>query len=310
MARAVEPPPAPRTRVPDRAGTGMSDAEDATSDAAVRTRALRGLSIARSKFDGERDDDDDDDDDGDDDGGGAEEDDTTAARRVARANARFALAPASVLEAPPSFGGLGAGALPPPTPTTTTTTTGLRSLVGLPSPGALAPGHDAATRRGALAGGDLLPLPLPAANDGRNDSLSCVTDRSLFGALRRARLPASDRASVDVRLTLPPWGEGGIRAGEDEDEDEDDGGDHDERDDASEAAAPAPGTPERSSSTRDEENEEEENDRDRTMKTPEVGSVAWWTTLAATDAIARDAVLGWDLLPAERPACGAFTSQG
>ena len=139
------------------------------------------------------------------------------------------------------------------------------------------------------------------ASDGSLFDAFPASDGSLFGALARSRIPPERRANedaLDVRLTVPPRGEGGFldpawladrRAGDiftPECEDSND-------------SNPTPNP----SETRDVRRDEEASPSDAK------GDAEAWLAAATSSSSSNALTLGWDLGDM-RPACGAFMTRG
>ena len=303
----------------DAATLGDARRRSATDDTAVASSAFRHLSAARRSADHVE--------------HPAAIDATARGRRADRASRSLRLVPAAVLEAPPvgffcasSASGGGDDALRGPRTISRSSFTASfsRADPGLPfarsfaggGEARLGPGLDAAMMgRGPFRfrGGDTTAVA-PTRPDAS----------SLFGALVRTRLPSSETRGtsgdvgtglLSVRLTVPPWGEGGLLdarflGGGDDDDGSDDAEDEpaDERMDerasgrdeirgpfrAAESAADAP------------------LDAEPTVWLAALsadGVGASGSRLDRSDQPLR-AVIGWDASPPRMPACGAFMSRG
>ena len=222
-------------------------------------------------------------------------DDTAAARRAERACAWLSLTPASILESTPRFGrrddGFAAADDAVAAPALSANTSDVE-MDAPPRAGALALGT--VSSRSDRRGFD------PASDRSLFDAFP-ASDGSLFGALARSRIPPERRANedaLDVRLTVPPRGEGGFldpawladrRAGDiftPECEDSND-------------SNPTPNP----SETRDVRRDEEASPSDAK------GDAEAWLAAATSSSSSNALTLGWDLGDM-RPACGAFMTRG
>jgi hypothetical protein len=213
----------------------------------------------------------------------------------------------------------------------------LQALDGLPHAGVLVSNtKNAASRGGTRDGaaahallGDGVTASSASLALGPPQGLATAGDRldgSLFGALVRTRLPEGgvDDDELGARLTIPPWGEGGLfdswggdRAGGKWGRDDKSGREGLDDADADAAAPPAPRTPDPA------DNEEDADDPGAgplwmaaipaesysSETTGNIGAGAGAGAGAEASVVTRP-TLGWDEGLARRPACGAFMSRG
>ena len=233
-------------------------------------------------------------------------DDTAAARRAERACAWLSLTPASILESTPRFGrrddGFAAADDAVAAPALSANTSDVE-MDAPPRAGALALGtvSSRSDRRGFDPASDRSLFDAFPASDRSLFDAFPASDGSLFGALARSRIPPERRANedaLDVRLTVPPRGEGGFldpawladrRAGDiftPECEDSND-------------SNPTPNP----SETRDVRRDEEAPPSDAK------GDAEAWLAAATSSSSSNALTLGWDLGDM-RPACGAFMTRG
>ena len=233
-------------------------------------------------------------------------DDTAAARRAERACAWLSLTPASILESTPRFGrrddGFAAADDAVAAPALSANTSDVE-MDAPPRAGALALGtvSSRSDRRGFDPASDRSLFDAFPASDRSLFDAFPASDGSLFGALARSRIPPERRANedaLDVRLTVPPRGEGGFldpawladrRAGDiftPECEDSND-------------SNPTPNP----SETRDVRRDEEASPSDAK------GDAEAWLAAATSSSSSNALTLGWDLGDM-RPACGAFMTRG
>ena len=223
-------------------------------------------------------------------------DDTAAARRAERACAWLSLAPASILESTPRFGRRDEGFA------------AAEDVVVAPALPAIGSDveMDAPPRAGALALGTVSSRSdrrgFDRASDASLFGALPASDGSLFGALARSRIPnpnpRANEDALDVRLTVPPRGEGGFldpawladrRAGDIFTPEREDSND----------SNPNPNP----SETRDVRRDEEASPSDAK------GDAEAWLAAATCSSSSNAPTLGWDLGDM-RPACGAFMTRG
>ena len=226
----------------------------------------------------------------------AARDDTAAARRAERACAWLSLTPASILESTPRFGRRDDGFAAADDAVAAPALSAIKSDVEM----------DAPPRAGALALGTVSSRSdrhgFDPTSDGSLFDAFPASDGSLFGALARSKIPnpnpRANEDALDVRLTVPPRGEGGFldpawlavrRAGDIFTPEREDSND----------SNPTPNP----SETRDVRRDEEASPSDAK------GDATAWLAAATSSSSSNALTLGWDLGDM-RPACGAFMTRG